>query len=136
MTTPSIDYQALYENLCNLLPKPSAKQITGDWEGRGYVRQAWPLVTAEGRAILRVEWRMSQDKIGHTDVPLTFAYGGIGLADLVVAEKRGPFKEVDTEAVVYIIGRALAYLEREHGCMSKGPPRPLVADEPPPADKG
>lgn len=132
----AIDYQALYEQLCNLLPKPSAKKITGEWEGRAHVRQARPLVTEQGATILCIEWGGHNDKFGHIEVPLAFAYGGIELADLVVADKNGAFKEVDTETAVFIIGRALAYLEREHGCTNKGPPRPLVADEPPSTDKG
>jgi hypothetical protein len=132
----AIDYQALYEQLCNLLPKPSAKTIDGEWQGRGYLRQAWPLVTDEGETVLRMEWRMGHEKFGHIDVPLAFTYGGIGLADLIVADKTGLTKEFVKEAVVFIIGRALAYLEREHGCTNKGPARPLIADEAPTSDKG
>ena len=60
---------------------------------------------------------------GHIDVPVDFAFGDVGLAELVIAGRSGTFRSVASENASYIVARALAYREREHSCMSEGPPR-------------
>lgn len=125
----AIDYQALYENLCNLMPKPGELEPT--WLGRAKLHMACPAVSEEGEAVLRIYWASSaaskEERKGNFDVPLTFAYGGIGLAEIIVSERsqNKPW-HVEVKTASFIVGRALAYLEREHGCVCKGPPKPLA----------
>ncbi len=72
--------------------------------------RALPAMTDAGQTILRVPHSITDENRAQVtsflDIPLAFAFGESGLADLLSAENH--------EDQMLVIARAIAYLELEH----------------------
>lgn len=110
----SIDYKALHAELCRFLPKAvgwSAMHSKGaDNTACPSLVRALPAMTDAGETILRVPHSITDENRAQVtsflDIPLAFAFGESGLADLLSAENH--------EDQMLVIARAIAYLEIEH----------------------
>lgn len=103
----TIDYKALHASLCRFLPK-----VTGDSWDSSRVPGIINIIagaTDAGETVLRVHYKVSEDPrdgMANVDVPLAFAFGESGLAELLNASEYHDRR--------FVIARAIAYIESKH----------------------